>query len=316
MKSVLLITGEESLFNDDMFIYTGNKLLLKKGILYKSNSIINKILRNLPFRISRKSLNVDILNTINSSDIIIMFDCVCKKGICKYLKIKFPDKKFIIYFRNKISSIKKKNIDVSLLKKWKFELWSYNLLDCKNYNMYLGNQFFNEIYLNNESLINNNEIYDTIFIGSIKNRLSIIKKIHKILENKQLRNFFYLVPYSQEYYDKNINNQYLDYINYLQILNKSNSIIDIVSKENYGLTLRPIEALFFKKKLITNYIDINKYDFYNSNNVFIIGKDNFDDILDFMHEPYNEISDDIIIKYSFNYWLENITRNEETDSEK
>lgn len=203
-----------------------------------------------------------------------------------------------------------------MLKKWKFELWSYNLLDCKNYNMYLGNQFFNEIYLNNESLINNNEIYDTIFIGSIKNRLSIIKKIHKILENKQLRNFFYLVPYSQEYYDKNINNQYLDYINYLQILNKSNSIIDIVSKENYGLTLRPIEALFFKKKLITNYIDINKYDFYNSNNVFIIGKDNFDDILDFMHEPYNEISDDIIIKYSFNYWLENITRNEETDSEK
>lgn len=40
---------KKSLFNDDMFIYTGNKLLLKKGILYKSNSIINKILRNSSF---------------------------------------------------------------------------------------------------------------------------------------------------------------------------------------------------------------------------------------------------------------------------
>ena len=58
-----------------------------------------------------------------------------------------------------------------------------------------------------------------------------------------------------------------------------------------------------KKKLITNNKDIINYDFYNSNNIFVLGEDNLDNIKEFIEKEYVEIDEKIINYYDFYEWL-------------
>lgn len=70
-----------------------------------------------------------------------------------------------------------------------------------------------------------------------------------------------------------------------------------------GLTLRVLESLFFEKKLITNNINIINCEFYNKNNIFIINKDNLDDLNDFLKSEYKKIDKKIINYFDYESWL-------------
>ena len=64
-----------------------------------------------------------------------------------------------------------------------------------------------------------------------------------------------------------------------------------------------MEALFLERKLITNNTDIKNYDFYNHDNIFILGEDNINEIKEFINKPYKKIDQDIIDYYDFDQWL-------------
>ena len=69
------------------------------------------------------------------------------------------------------------------------------------------------------------------------------------------------------------------------------------------MTRRPLEALFFNKKLITNNPNIQSYDFYNPKNIFIFGKDPTGKIKDFMQNPIEPVADSVKKKYDINEWI-------------
>ena len=78
----------------------------------------------------------------------------------------------------------------------------------------------------------------------------------------------------------------------------------MVAEWQDGITLRPLEAFFLKKKLITNMKNIVKYDFYNSNNIFILGVDDFNKISEFINSPFDDKDyNRIVEKYCFRGWL-------------
>ena len=86
----------------------------------------------------------------------------------------------------------------------------------------------------------------------------------------------------------------------------SKCIVDIVSKSEFtGFTLRPFEAMNYKKKLITNNPDLANYDFYNKENIFIFGKDSESRLKDFVRSPFVEIPQSIRLKYDINSWIQN-----------
>ena len=97
-------------------------------------------------------------------------------------------------------------------------------------------------------------------------------------------------------------------INYEQILKyiaESKCIIDIVQEGQGGLTWRPLEAMFYRKKMITNFKDIKEYDFYKKDNIFIIGEDDPSNIKNFVNTGYVDIPQNIIKKYTIDGWIEN-----------
>ncbi|MGB3063993.1 hypothetical protein [Sphingobacterium thalpophilum] len=73
-----------------------------------------------------------------------------------------------------------------------------------------------------------------------------------------------------------------------------------------GLSFRIFEALFYRKKIITNNLSIKNYDFYHPNNIFIWNGDNLLKLKEFLNIPLVEIDSSIIEKYSFRNWVKKV----------
>jgi hypothetical protein len=87
----------------------------------------------------------------------------------------------------------------------------------------------------------------------------------------------------------------------------SKAILDINNNDEYGMTMRELEALFLKKKLITNNTAIKDRDYYHKNNVFIIDytvMSPFEGLKDFFTIPFAPIDDIIIKSYSVESWFQ------------
>ena len=81
-------------------------------------------------------------------------------------------------------------------------------------------------------------------------------------------------------------------------------MLDVVTDMNYGLTLRPLEALYFRKKLVTNFKDIKGENFYSKENIFILGDDDLSILKEFIESPFTEISQKILDQYTSKAWYQ------------
>ena len=176
-------------------------------------------------------------------------------------------------------------------------MWSFDPEDCRKY----GLNFNTTYYFKDLKLpVSFSKEYDVFFCGINKGRKNKLNEIQAILAKNSITSFFYLVdeelPVSERL-------PRLQYKEYLSKLSNANAILDILQDGQQGMTLRVMEALFFNKKLITNQSLIAKEDFYNSNNIFIIGKDDWNNIKDFMNKPVIKTPEEVLDKYDFFTWL-------------
>ena len=152
-----------------------------------------------------------------------------------------------------------------------------------------------------------NQVY---FVGSyLENRIDAIVNIANYLQqinikiNINIKYFKKQTP--NKYPNSNINfiktdSSYLDMIEHVK---KSTIVLDFANSFHNGLSSRIFEAIYFKKKLITNNPNVKKYDFYDPNNIFIWDEKNENEIENFISLPYKEIDEKIIQKYSFSNWI-------------
>ena len=106
----------------------------------------------------------------------------------------------------------------------------------------------------------------------------------------------------------------LSYEEVITKIKKSKCLLEINLEGQEGITLRTLEALFFNKKLITNNIKIKEYDFYNENNIYVINDKNISnetliEIKTFLKLKKQKINDEILKKYTFEFWLKKVLNN-------
>ncbi|SHH46975.1 hypothetical protein [Clostridium grantii] len=92
----------------------------------------------------------------------------------------------------------------------------------------------------------------------------------------------------------------------LAVLKKSNTVFDMQHNKQSGLTMRTIETLGAKRKMITTNTNIKKYDFYTENNIFVMDENNLDKIEEFINNKYVPIGEDIYKKYSLHSFITTI----------
>lgn len=223
---------------------------------------------------------------INKYDKFIIFESLYSDRIAKKIKRKQKKGKVIVYFWNYIDDNNKyilndKNID---------EFWTFDKNDAKKYNMKYNPQF----YTKNVKIQNEQNKYDVLFLGRPKTRKKDIVDLEKKLKEEGIQTNFKIIENEKDY---------VSYDEYLKMIAESKCILDYNQEGQVGLSLRPMEALFLERKLITNNTDIKNYDFYNHDNIFILGEDNINEIKEFINKSYRKVNQDIINYYDFEQWL-------------
>ena len=298
-KTLILINDNKNRY----FINKNSHYNFKE--IYRSNMYVSRILRKIAFKLclpGRKFFLGKWKYDFDSYDTIILFDTGNAKELLDYIFNYSEGKRIIFWYWNAVAgSISPKLIDK------KYEIWSFDKEDCKTYNFKYNTQFYvkenishmcKEIY----------PIYDFIFVGQEKGRTQQLSMLADELDNLNLLYEFYIVDGKAKKINSTSRFKYGKMLLYPEIIKRINTtrgIIDIVFEKQSGMTLRPLEALFFKKKLVTNYANIVKEKFYNKNNIFIIGQDDIKKLRDFIYSPYDTTNyDEYICYYSTEKWLE------------
>jgi hypothetical protein len=136
---------------------------------------------------------------------------------------------------------------------------------------------------------------DVFFVGQDKGRLDTILSLQKEFEEQGLTTNFEIMGY---------NSERLTYTEVIEQVARSRAVLDITAKGQRGMTLRPLEALFYRKKLITNNSDIVNQDFYSKQNVFLLGKDSLEGIREFVSSDFSPVDSEICSNYTVKKWAE------------
>ena len=89
-------------------------------------------------------------------------------------------------------------------------------------------------------------------------------------------------------------------------LEKAKASLDVEGPGQTGLTMRTIEVLGAKRKLITTNKTVRHYDFFNEKNILIVDRQNPKIDLELINEPFIEIDPDIYEHYSIEAWIEDL----------
>lgn len=149
------------------------------------------------------------------------------------------------------------------------------------------------------------------FVGQLKGRENILSKLEAILTANNIPINFHLIQSNHhktimpDNLMKYIASSLMSYHDTLLNINQSECLVDIVQPGQTGLTLRPIEALFYDKKLITNNPLVKNEPFYNKNNVFILGDPSESRTLNkfITDNPYSPVKPEIEQLYHVRHWL-------------
>lgn len=159
--------------------------------------------------------------------------------------------------------------------------------------------------------------YDVSYVGTAHPQKYVMinevsKKINEIYTKQFIYHYlpskfkyFYHKIKDKEYKNvklKDLNSEKIPKEKMMEIFSKSRCIIDAPQKGQNGLTIRTIECLGAKRKLITANADIKNYDFYNENNIYIYeGKIDLNS--KFFKSEFEELPEELYKKYSLRNWI-------------
>lgn len=224
---------------------------------------------------------------IEKYDTVITADTGNTFAVIKDLKKNYPKLRIINWYRNPVS----KSAPIIANANNYCEVWSFDKKDCEKYGLRFNPQFCVRCFVRSNK---GEKKTDALFIGGNKGRLEQLLNLEKILQRKGQITDFKIVGY---------NSERLTYREIVERIINTRIIVDFQSAGQDGLTLRPIEALLYEKKLITNNKNIRNYKFYNSNNIFILNEDLEEKLDEFLKTSYQKIPSSIIEEYQIPGWL-------------
>lgn len=285
-----------------------------------TNFLIKSIIRLKPNILSRYSCNyykkiIDRNAGINYDYIFILKGEVITRNIVSELKDKFPNAKFILYLWDSLKNYESTYSTLDLFDK----VSTFDKDDAEqNKNLHFRPLFYTDAPDPNKIA---GIKYDILFIGTLhSDRWLFLNKIKKDAQSKNLRVFYYLYFYNpllffiRKIIDKKMRTIRMKDVSFSslsktqinQLMDSSAAIIDIQHPKQTGLTMRTIEVLGARKKLITTNESIVAYDFYNPANIYIVDRTRPAIPTEFLTIPYCELSPSIYYKYSIAGWVDDV----------
>jgi len=269
---------------------------------YKDTTINGRIIRELwfrtPFLSDRRWYNEAIIN--DRVKYILVRDPLISRDYLVWLHENMPEAKIFFLYGNMVG--KAKHLEPgdipSFVKKW-----TYDDYDARTYNL----PIYPYVIEPGKVIKNQRPEYDVFFVGRDKNRGEWLLDLEQQLQSYGLKTKFIITKDGRFSKKKKYYQPMIPYTKVLEYDARSRAILNVVMEKQEGITLRDIEAITLNIKLITTNKHIVDKDFYNPNNVFVIGERNINEIADFVQSDPEPIPDALIKAHSFEHYLDVIT---------
>ena len=266
MKKVALLTERNP---KDWIFKEWNNNNIKAYVIFKK---VPKFLRacrriwialGLPFQAiwfsrewQKKLSKVDSIILYNMSELL--------PALPEYLNKLNPNAKIVVYYWNSVKcSIKPSRI------KGKCEVWSFDPEDCKKYGMKFNHQYYFKSLLSGQE---NPVVNDIYFCGRDAGRGELLMNLYHVFHDLGLSVCYQIVNPHYIGIPDELKSPYRSYQEIREYVSQSRCLLEILKEGQTGATLRLMEALFFKKKIITTNASVKEEPFYSPQNIFIIGE--------------------------------------------
>lgn len=190
-------------------------------------------------------------------------------------------------------------------KKYNLNICTFDAGDAALYHQKHVNQVFRANWGGNFQ----NAEFDVFFVGQDKNRAGTLLTTSRLLRSQDISYKFHIQP---DKHTKTIPSELAEcfseanmpYREVIKNIECSRCLLEVLQEGQTGISMRTLEAIFFRKKLITNNIAIKTLPFYNKQNIFILGdNEEMRSIKDFMNSDIVDIPKEITDPYEINHWV-------------
>lgn len=283
---------------------------VEKILIRKLRGLVKRKIHNYYKRIitQEKEFNPDYILFINPEAI--------DNVLLKKIKNQWLNARLILYMWD---STKNKKIKKTFNQ---FDsLYSFDPDDCRKYKLNFRPLFFIPELEKTTELERQDYKYDLSFIGTVhSDRAKIILEISKYCNANNISYFWYLyIPGRLMYLMRmlvdsslrKIDQKYIHLVpmkksQFAEISEKTRCVIDINHPKQTGLTMRTIEMVGGKRKILTTNKQIKTYDFYVPSNQIVISREEIKFNKEDLKKNYIDISSELYEKYSLKGWIKDI----------
>lgn len=216
-----------------------------------------------------------------------------------HLQIKRYAKTYIAYLYDSIDRYNTKDLINNVV----FDkVFTFDKIDAKNHNLSFLPNYIHLEKTNNQKTPK----YKVFSISSIDERYQTINAIIEYFDNIN-------IPHETIFFDKKepsklkksatFTKQKLTQSQIQEKIEDADIILDVLRKNQNGLSFRIFDALALNKKIITTNQSIKEYDFFNPNNIFVWDENSKEIPKSFFDLPYEELDEKILKKYSLKNWI-------------
>ena len=310
ISKAIVAAGGNSVYIDER---PGNDFI-SKGLVRINANLLRAKIKNY------YSNQLSTLTDISSFDYIIVISPEALNAeMIKKMRLRFPKAICVLYMWDSIRN--KTGTNNAELLPYFDRIFSFDRTDCQYYsNLVFRPLFYLNEYADSDFAISRYE-YDLTFIGTMhSDRYEICHKLRQQAIDGGLTVFYYLYLHDKRLYwyylftnpsmrGGSICDFSFTPMSPSEIKDKiwsSKVVLDIQHPGQTGLTMRTIEVLGAKRKLITTNKAIYQYDFYEKDNIYWLNRDLIDLPFEWLEKPYKALPDTIYKNYSIKKWLADI----------
>lgn len=248
-----------------------------------SSSLLNKtnVTKRILFNYKDRCLERMIKRVRNTQyDVVVIIRANFDYKYLALLKKLQPNAKFVLYEWDSICYY-----DYTSATKFFDRIVTFDIEDSKKYGFDYLPLFYTNTYKEIADSKTSADI-DVFYLGGVRDhRRDSLKKMAACLSEKRLKYCFNVVTNDnpKDYIGMNVFRKPLTIDQFKDDYIRSKAILEISWPNQNGLSIRVVEAVGARKKIIIDTNLIKHEPFYSTNNVFILGEDSLDNLDGFLN---------------------------------
>lgn len=211
------------------------------------------------------------------------------------LKQHCPDSKFALYLLNTLQEYDELHDLIEQVESYYDCVISCNRIDADNKGWF----YYPDCYTPDKAFVSaKHPDIDVLFVGADKGRAKTAKELCHRLSSRGLNcKFIVLSNYrvQEDVAGYSVIDKSIPYETYLRLLARANCVVEIVANGQNYCTLRTMEAVAYRKKLLTTNALLPEEPFYNEDQMLVINgidkDDSIDNIAAFVKSPLSSYYD-------------------------